>query len=395
MCSCHFREGNKNNGPEMFKRNEGKLFPTQGSQKKKRKIREIQPHSLPEAEKDQENESSPIKPTSIAETVILQIELENKTKELQDLKEKEKYSREQYSVRGLSSEVIRMETGLPNKEIFDIVVSYTKRFQDDINYFAGWKVETLSLEDQVFITLMKLRQDYTNLHLAKLFHCSTGTIRNIVITFVHLLYVILYEQCMSTVPSRHKNKSSLPGSFSLFGNCRMVIDCTDIRIASPSLMSVQKLTYSSYRGMNSFKALVGVAPNAVITFVSDMYAGSVSDKAIVQKCGILSHLNAGDLILADEGFLIQDMIPSGVSVNIPPFLNNGKFSESEIKVTKGIAKCRIHVERANARLKDFRILGFIPPYLKGYADKVFKLCAALVNLQYPLIKEISDTIEFE
>ncbi|KAK2556279.1 hypothetical protein P5673_021913 [Acropora cervicornis] len=34
---------------------------------------------------DQEIESSPIKPTSIAETVILQIELENKTKELQDL----------------------------------------------------------------------------------------------------------------------------------------------------------------------------------------------------------------------------------------------------------------------------------------------------------------------
>ena len=80
--------------------------------------------------------------------------------------------------------------------------------------------------------------------------------------------------------------------------------------------------------MNSFKALVGVAPNAVITFVSNMYAGSVSDKAIVQKCGILSLLNAGDLILADKGFLIQDMIPSGVSVNIPPFLNNGEFSES-------------------------------------------------------------------
>ena len=85
VCSCHFSEGNKNNGPEIFKHNEGKLFPTQGSQKKKRNIKEIQPHSLPEAEKDQEIESSPIKPTSIAETVILQIELENKTKELQDL----------------------------------------------------------------------------------------------------------------------------------------------------------------------------------------------------------------------------------------------------------------------------------------------------------------------
>jgi len=88
--------------------------------------------------------------------------------------------------------VIRMETGLPNKEIFDTAVSYTRKFQDDINYFAGWKVQSLSLEDQVFITLMKLRQHYTNLHLAKLFHCSTGTIRNSMITLVHLLYIILY-----------------------------------------------------------------------------------------------------------------------------------------------------------------------------------------------------------
>ena len=80
-----------------------------------------------------------------------------------------------------------MKTSLPNKEIFDIVVSYTKRFQDNINYFRGWKVESLSLKDQVLITLIKLRQDYTNLHLAKLFPRSTGTMRNIVITFVHLL----------------------------------------------------------------------------------------------------------------------------------------------------------------------------------------------------------------
>ena len=85
-----------------------------------------------------------------------------------------------------------METGLPNKEIFDILVAYTGRFQSEINYFAGWKVESICLEDQVLITLMKLRQDYAYLHLAKLFHCSTGTIQNIVLTFVHLLYVILY-----------------------------------------------------------------------------------------------------------------------------------------------------------------------------------------------------------
>ena len=50
---------------------------------------------------------------------------------------------------------------------------------------------------------------------------------------------------------------------------------------------------------------------------------------------------------------------------------------------------------ANARLKDFKILSFVPPYLRCYADEVFQLCAALVNLQFPLIKEGCEGAEFE
>jgi hypothetical protein len=93
------------------------------------------------------------------------------------------------------------------------------------------------------------------------------------------------------------------------------------------------------------------------------------------------------LILADKGVLITQIVPHDVSVNIPPFLNNGKFIESKAKATKSIAKCRIHVERANTRLKDFKILSFIPSYFRCYVDDIFKLCAALVNSQFPLIKE--------
>ena len=93
--------------------------------------------------------------------------------------------------------------------------------------------------------------------------------------------------------------------------------------------------------------------------------------------------------------MIADIVPTGVSVNIPLFVYNGKFNESEVKQTKTIARCRIHVERANARLKDFKILTFIPPYLRCYAEKVLKLCAGLVNLQNSLMKEIRDTVDLE
>ena len=64
-------------------------------------------------------------------------------------------------------------------------------------------------------------------------------------------------------------------------------------------------------------------------------------------------------------------------------------------MTKSIARCRVHVERANARLKDFKILGFVPPYLGSYIDKVFQLCAAIVNLQFPLITEGCEGTDFD
>lgn len=139
-----------------------------------------------------------------ASEIILEAEVKQLRNDLQQHEEKSKYFREKYSVSTLSDDVIRMETGLPTKQVFDVVVLYTLRFKDSIIYFHGWKVESISFEDQIFITLMKIRQNYTNLHIAQLFSCSETTISNIVITFIHLLHEILFTFLMSTVPSREK-----------------------------------------------------------------------------------------------------------------------------------------------------------------------------------------------
>ncbi|KAG5865771.1 hypothetical protein JTB14_004148 [Gonioctena quinquepunctata] len=93
-------------------------------------------------------------------------------------------------------------------------------------------------------------------------------------------------------------------------------------MASRKSMGEQKVTYSSYKHRNTWKGLIGVAPNGVITYISGLYPGSTSDKKIVQHCGILDQLAAGDLILADKDFLIRDILPPGVMLNLPPFLLN-------------------------------------------------------------------------
>ena len=131
--------------------------------------------------------------------VILEAELDLAKRALKNLEEKVKYKTWCYRVTELSDDVVRMETGLPTKEVFEIVVRHALRFKDSINYFAGWKVESISFEDQIFITLMKVRQNYTNLHLAQLFNCSVATIANIITTFIHVLHAVLkpwgYDTC--------------------------------------------------------------------------------------------------------------------------------------------------------------------------------------------------------
>lgn len=110
----------------------------------------------------------------------------------------------------------------------------------------------------------------------------------------------------------------------------------------------------------------------------------------MQHCGILSHFTAGDLILADKGFLISDILPSGVSLNIPPFLMKPQFSPCEVKQTLVIARARIHVERAIARIKNYKILSYIPSNMRPDASTIFQVCGFLTTLNYPLIKEVED-----
>lgn len=79
-------------------------------------------------------------------------------------------------------------------------------------------------------------------------------------------------------------------------------------------------------------------------------------------------------------------------MNIPPLLNKGKLTESEVRATKEVAHNHIHVERGNARIKGCRILNMIPSYLRSSAKVLVELCCVFLNLQQPLIKEIGSTL---
>ena len=80
--------------------------------------------------------------------------------------------------------------------------------------------------------------------------------------------------------------------------------------------------------------------------------GAHKRQKFTNDCGILNLVEPGDEIMADRGFDIEADIPSGVLLNIPPFLNGQpQLSAEDEAKTRKIASVRVHVERAIARIK--------------------------------------------
>ena len=80
------------------------------------------------------------------------------------------------------------------------------------------------------------------------------------------------------------------------------------------------------------KRLIGISPGGVVTFVSCLFAGSISGKELTRQSGILDLLESGGSAMADWGFEIEeDLILHGVQLNVPPFMG-GKTQLPEKKL---------------------------------------------------------------
>ena len=179
----------------------------------------------------------------------------------------------------------------------------------------------------------------------------------------------------------------MPKQFKAYPTTRIIIDRTEIFIEVPSSMKSQSQTWSQYKHHNTWKALVGISPNGLVTFVSKLWSGRVTDKMLTKESGLLDMLDYGDNVMADRGFDIADIWPDGVLLNIPPFKGSRpQLTAEETEDTVRIAAVRIHVERAIGRIKNYHILdGVLPLSLPPVADQIFTVCCYLTNFLPPLV----------
>ena len=87
------------------------------------------------------------------------------------------------------------------------------------------------------------------------------------------------------------------------------------------------------------------------------------------------------------GFTFEDILDRHNAIIVrPPFLKGKpQLSNEELIMTKLIAKARIHVERFNERIKNFKLLdNKIPQTLLPLVSQIVFVVCALCNFQEPL-----------
>ena len=241
----------------------------------------------------------------------------------------------------------------------------------------------LSVVDQIFMTLMKLKLNPAYEDIAHRFQVSQSMASKVISHWIDVMGELFKD--LIVWPDREGIQLTMPLAFKKhYPNTTCIIDCAETFIQKARNLDSRGATYSHYKGTNTAKYLVAVAPSGLIMFISDVFVGRSSDKYITVNSGFLDCLRPGDEVMADRGFRIHQLLAvRKVKLNIPAFtLKRSQLTYDEVTRTRRIANVRIHVERAIRRIKVFRIVSqTFPINMLGKFSKILKICAGLCNLK--------------
>ena len=263
-----------------------------------------------------------------------------------------------FSVENFSNDDTAMHfyTGLESYAKFLFVLRTLGAAAYNLRYIY-FQVDSVSVENQLFMTLMKLRRYTTNFELSRFFSVSESTVKNIVYTWI--IFMSKQWREANIWPSSSLVKYFAPTDFKAkFPTTRIIIDGTECPVKKPKAPRAQQATFSSYKNRNTVKILVGSTPGGLVSYISPAYGGCTSDRQIVERSQIVRSCDPGDSVMADKGFNVQDLFARmDVTVNIPTFLKKrNRISGKTLMRDRIVSSKRVHIERIIGLGKTYRIL---------------------------------------
>jgi len=248
----------------------------------------------------------------------------------------------------------------------------------------------LSAPNQLFLTMLKLRQAKDDYEIGLMLGVSKAMVSHIFTVWINFMYFQLEE--LNIWANKTVIEENMPSHFKqLFPSTRVILDATEVPIQKPKDPNIQSATFSTYKNKNTLKIMVGCTPKGAVSYLSDAYGGCTSDRQIIERSTLLSKENMfekGDSIMADRGIMVQDLFASkDVKVNTPTMLKGkSQLEEHEVIGDRRIASKRIHIERVIGLAKTYKILKKdLPAHRLFLGNRILNVCFKLTLFRRSII----------
>ena len=193
-------------------------------------------------------------------------------------------------------------TGLKNFNAFIDVLATLGPAAYSLKYL--YCVPAISVKNQLFLTLMRLRCNKAHFELSREFNISKTDVSNIFNTWIR--FMALQWREIDIWPRQELVHFFSPTSFfANFPRTRVIVDGTEVPIKKPRAPLAQQSTFSTYKNRNTAKVLVGCSPGGLVSYVSRAYGGSTSDRQIVERSRLTEMCEPGDAIMADKDLMCR------------------------------------------------------------------------------------------
>ena len=191
--------------------------------------------------------------------------------------------------------IVKLYTGCPSPQIFELIVDHVRARHQKIHYYKGSNSmnadpkqyqlspvkdlsqhkpgpsRILSLEDEILMTLMRIRLDCPVEDRAFRFVVSVSLTTSIITTFI--VFLSLELKPLIYWPTPDVTISYKYFHFNgTFDKCESIGDCTEQWIEHSKNPDAQYQTYSSYKSNNTLKKLIFCTKSGSISYISEGYA---------------------------------------------------------------------------------------------------------------------------
>lgn len=278
--------------------------------------------------------------------------------------------------------------------MFDILFSFVVKSSGEksLNRLITMN-KKLSLKTQLLLTLNKLRNNFSFIHLGHLHSITASAARSIFLQWLSLMAEKFED--VFVWPHRDSLKSKmLPQYETDFPNTIAIIKLIQIKAGNCSSQSVENKANLKIQTQCNH-AVIAVDPRGAVIWCSKLFSNASSQGELLQVSGLKTKLQellnfnwiyVGDGILADETLNISEELERiGLKVNDVSFSKND--IDEDLKTILKQERVKTHqvvVNRVHTRMKKFKILSQkIPSSLCSSSNNILNVCAFLTNFQPP------------